>query len=622
MKKIIYFIICFLFFVPIALADYEVTNYRIDLTILENGDVRVIEAFQMEGIYNGYERVINYKNNYQGYKGDMLASIDKNLYNGSGLKLNEVRAIDYSKDATIEDFLKTGDLFKLVLEATKGDHSVYTITETENGQIYKIYNPSRMNKDFYIDYTLENMVINHKDISELAMYLFNYVEEDINNLELIIHIPNNQENLQIWTHGIDNIQTKYVDEETILINIASLNKDESFDFRLIFDNDIVKTDKTTDEIVLDKIINLEKNLDLEAIDPKDEEYNQLREEAYNMVNNAENSYNRDDYNLAFEKVSSLRETDKLKTELLIRLMNIEPKIERREEFLKVILTSIITIWIIGLIIILYQIYKKYNHRIIMEDFQLDEQLNPFKIGYLFRKKVNNYDLASSLLYLIEKKVIIFDEKKRILKSNKTSDLSRSEEKMIKMLFVNQNKLTLENIVYQAQEDFDEFLKNYSNWLNFATEEAEEEKYYENLLVFKIFGIIYCVIGIFLGLFLIGKNTYYSSIIIIILAIIFLIYFILFRKRTAAGLTEYYKYSNLKKTLIKGDIANLDNVPYYLMYANSMGCFNKFIKRLEGNEKEKFRAKTIREIIILTIKKAYEARNNAHDKYASVKIKTK
>ena len=196
MKKIIYFIICFLFFIPTALADYEVTNYRIDLTILENGDVRVIEAFQMEGIYNGYERVVNYKNNYQGYKGDMLASIDKNLYNGSGLKLNEVRAIDYSKDATIEDFIKTGDLFKLVLEATKGDHSVYTITETENGQTYKIYNPSRMNKDFYIDYTLENMIINHKDISELAMYLFNYLEEDINNLELIIHIPNNQEKLK------------------------------------------------------------------------------------------------------------------------------------------------------------------------------------------------------------------------------------------------------------------------------------------------------------------------------------------------------------------------------------------------------------------------------------------
>lgn len=258
----------------------------------------------------------------------------------------------------------------------------------------------------------------------------------------------------------------------------------------------------------------------------------------------------------------------------------------------------------------------------MEDFQLDEQLNPFKIGYLFRKKVNNYDLASSLLYLIEKKVIIFDEKRRILKNNKKSDLSRSDEKMIKMLFVNQNKLTLENMVYQAQEDFDEFLKNYSNWLNFATEEAEEEKYYENLLAFKIFGIIYCVIGIFLGLFLIGKNTYYSSIIIIILAIIFLIYFVLFRKRTVVGLTEYYKYFNLKKKLIKGDIANLDNISYYLMYANSMGCFNKFIKRLEGNEKEKFRAKTIREIIILIIKKAYEARNNTHTKYASVKIKAK
>ncbi len=621
MKKIICFVIGFLFFIPTVLASYEVTNYRIDLTILENGDVKVIEAFQMEGVYNGYERVVNYKNNYHGYKGDILASVDKNLYNGSGLKLNEVRAINYLQDATMEELQEEGDLFNLVDDALKGDHSVYTITKKENGEIYKIYNPSRMNKDFYIDYTLENMVINHQDVAELAMYLFADSTETITNLEITIHIPNNKENLQIWTHGSET-KFKYLDEETVLIKLKSLNKDDSFDFRLIFDNNIVNTNKKTGQIILDKIVDLEENLDLEAIDPKDEEYNQLRDEAYNSVNNVENSYNRNDYNIAFENVSNLRETDELKTELLIRLMNIEPKIERREEILKVALTSIITIWIIGLLIILYQIYKKYNHQVDNEEFELNKQLNPFKIGYLLKKKVTNYDLASSLLYLIENKTITFDEKRRTLKKNKVNDLSISEEKIIRMLFNEKNKISLEEIIYQAQEDFDEFLKNYSNWLNFATSEAEEEKYYENLLVFKIIGIIYCVVGIFLGSFLINQNTYYSSIVIIVLACIFLIYFILFRKRTVKGLTEYYKYINLKKTLIKDNITDREVIPYYLMYANSMGCFNKFIKKLNNYEKEVFRAKTIRNIIILTIKKAYETRNNTHAKYSSVQIKVK
>ena len=622
MKKIICFIICFLFLIPFALADYQVTNYRVDITILENGDLRIVEMFRMKGTYNGYERTVNYRNNYQGYKGDMLTSFDKNLYNGDRLTLNEVRAINYSNDTDIEEFQENGDLFTLVDEATKGDHSVYTITQTEDGQIYKIYNPSRMNKDFYIDYTLENMVINHEDVAELAMYLFSHLEENINNLEVTIHIPGNEENLRIWTHGGEDVQIEHVDEETVVLNIDSLNKEATFDFRLIFDNEIVTTNKTTEEIILDKIVELEENLDLDAINPQDEEYNQQREEAYNSVNTAQNTYNRDDYNLAFERVSNLRETDELKTELLIRLMNIEPKIERREEILKVVLTSIITIWTIGLIVILYQIYKKYNHQVTIEEFKLNKDINPFKIGYLLRKKVNNYDLASSLLYLIEKKVITFDEKRRILKKNKSSNLSASEEKIIKMFLGEKNKVTLEDIIYYSQEDFDEFLKNYSNWLNFASEEAEKENYYENLLAFKIVGIIYCVVGIFLGSFLVGQNTYYSSIVVIVLSIIFLLYFILFKKRTFDGLIEYRKYTNLKKMLVRGDISNLDNIPYYLMYANSMGCFNKFCKRLDEYETEQFRAKTIRETIVLTIKKAYEARNNAHSRYAKVKMRTK
>ena len=621
MKKIIFFVTCFLFLVPIALADYEVANYQVDITVLENGNLNIIEALQMKGIYNGYERKIKYRNNYQGYKGDILASIDKNLYNGNGLKLNEVRAINYSNEIDIVEYKETGDLFKLVDEAKKGNHSVYTISNITDGQIYKIYNPSRMNKDFYFDYTLENMVINHQDVAEVAMYLFDNLEEDINNIVIAIHIPLNNDNLKVWTHGGEDVKIKYVDEETITINVGKIKKDTTFDLRFIFDNDVVLTKKTTDELVLDKIEKLEANLDLDVIDPVDEEYNKTRDDAYNSVVNVENSYNRDEYNNALEKVSNLKATDELRTELLIRLMNVEPKIERREEILKVILTSVITLWLIGLIIILYQIYKKYNYQVNEKKFKIDKNIEPFKIGYLLKKKVTKYDLASSLLYLIEKKLLDFDEKRRTLKKNKVTNLKlASEEKIIKMLFNDKNKITLEDISYYVQENFDEFLKDYSNWLNFATVEAEDEHYHENLLFFKIFGVVYCVGGILLGSFLIGNDVYYSPITIIVLAGLFLFYFIFFKKRTYDGLVEFLKYVKLKKQLIKGDISNLNDIPYYLMYANSMGCFNKFSKRLDNYEVDKFRAKTIRDTIILIIKQAYEARNNAHAKYASVKIK--
>ena len=558
----------------------------------------------MTGVYNGYQKTINYKNNYIGYKGDMLASSNKELYNGADLKLNEVLAINYSSETEIKDLQEEGDLFKLVDEADKGDHSIYTVEHTENGQIYKIYNPSRMNKDFYLDYTLEDMVVKHQDVAELAMYLFTDIKEPISNLEITIHIPKNKENLKIWTHGVE-AKIKYIDQETLQINIKKIDK--TFDFRLIFDNNIVSTNKKNNEKILEKINELEANLDLEAIDPKDEKYNQLREEAYNIVDKVENNYNRNDYNIAFEKVSNLKETDRLKTELMVKLMNIEPKIERKEEITKVILTSIITIWIIGLIIILYQLYKKYNYNLV--DSNLDKK-NPFKIGYLLRKRITNNDLVSSLLYLIEKDIITFDTNKQLLKKNKKNNLSASEEKLIKMLFDEQNKITLKEILYKAQEEFDKFLKNYSNWLNFATLEAENEEYYEDVLLFKLIGSIYCIGGIILGCFLINNDTYYSSLIIIVMAIIFLIYFILLRKRTAKGISEYYLWTDLKDDDIDEN--------WYLVYANSLGFFKKKLKKIDSQKK--YYADMIKANILLSIKKSYEARKNAYHKYSKVKLK--
>ena len=607
MKKI-YFIICFLFLVPIANANYEVVDYRIDLTILENGDVNIVEAWQMTGTYNGYERILNYKNNYFGYKGDLLTSFDKNLYNGDGIKLNEVRMINYSNKKDIAQLKEEGDLLKLVDNATKGDHSVYTIKNSDNGQIYKIYNPNRMNKDFYIDYTLKNLVINHEDVAELALYLFTKVEENISNLKVTIHIPNNHENLIIWTHGVLT-DTTYVDKENIILTIDNLPKDSAFDLRLVFDNDVVTTKKITEQSMLKKIIDLEQNLDLDAIDPKDEEYNKLREEAYNSVSNVENSYNRNDYDLAYEKVSHLNENDKLKTELLIKLMNVEPKIEQREEIIKVLFTSLVTIWLFGLIIILYQIYKKYNHRIDVK--RLNNDISPFKINYLLRKKITNLDLVASIIYLINKQKIFFDEKRRMLKKSNLK-LTNSEEKLIKLLFNDKNKVTLEEIAYYAQENFDNFLKNYSNWFDSVNIEAENEKYYENLFFYKIISISYCIIGLFLGIFLINQPTYYSSIIIIILAIIFLIYFIFLRKRTEKGLKQYYNWLSIKTDLLKAK--KIDT--YYLPYVLCLG--KKNLKYL--NNEDKRILKTIKESIIITIKKAYEARDNAHIKYSSVKLK--
>ena len=272
MKKLL--ILLFFLFIPTVKADYQVTDYKIDMTVLENGDIEVIEVFKMDGEYNGFERIINYKNNYIGYKGEKLASVDGNLYNISAVQLNEVRAINYDDKLTLEELKENGDLFKKIDLATKGEHGVYTITKEENSEIFKIYNPSKMNKDFYLSYTLKNVVINHNDLSEFALFLFNQIEEEIKSLEITIHVPNNLELLKGYVHKDGTI--KIIDEETLQINVKDLKLNDNLDIRVVFDNNIVKANKVTTENVLEKIEDLEKKFEEEINTPLDDEYVKLQ----------------------------------------------------------------------------------------------------------------------------------------------------------------------------------------------------------------------------------------------------------------------------------------------------------------------------------------------------------
>lgn len=538
MKKLL--ILLFFLFIPTVKADYQVTDYKIDMTVLENGDIEVIEVFKMDGEYNGFERIINYKNNYIGYKGEKLASVDGNLYNISAIQLNEVRAINYDDKLTLEELKENGDLFKKVDMATKGEHGVYTITKEENSEIFKIYNPSKMNKDFYLSYTLKNVVINHNDVSEFALFLFNQIEEEIKSLEITIHVPNNLELLKGYVHKDGTI--KIIDEETLQINVKDLKVNDNLDIRVVFDNNIVKANKVTTENVLEKIEDLEKKYEEEVNVPIDDEYVKIQEEAYQLVTKVEQTYNRTDYENAVIAINKLKEKDELKIDLLIRLMNVEPKIERKETITKVILSSILLIWSIGIIIIIYQLYKKNSKNI-------NNKLELIDIGYIMRRKITNNDFAALLLSLnANKKITITKTNGTYKLKQNTKDLSIIEQKLIKLIFEENEETTFTKIQKRAINNYDNFINNYSNLLNTTMNEISKKQYYENLLLIKIIGISYSILGIIISIFLIGKDTYFSAYTTLIIAIITLIFLLLFYKRTPDGLKKYQELKILKNNI--------------------------------------------------------------------------
>ena len=121
MKKIFCFFL--LLILPITIEAREITDYRVDVVVLDNGDIQIVEMFNMEGVYNGYERIIKYDNNYQGYYGDLLSSTqDGSIYDGSRAVLNEIRAINYEKSLSFEQVRENGDIFIKSNNASKGEY--------------------------------------------------------------------------------------------------------------------------------------------------------------------------------------------------------------------------------------------------------------------------------------------------------------------------------------------------------------------------------------------------------------------------------------------------------------------------------------------------------------------
>ena len=586
MKKIVFAILIFL--IPIFIkADYSIKDYYIDITILDNGDVNITEAFSIDGVYNGIERIIGYKNNYEGYYGSRFSSVeDISLYDFDDIVLNEIRSIDFSYD--FNQLLNNSNIFNKVNNANKGEYGIYTIAKNDDSYYYKIYNPSKINKDFYINYTLENAVIVHDDIAELAINNLKKQDEIIENMEISIHIPNNEKILKIWFHGENKIDNEIIDNKTIIIKTNNLDTN-NFDFRVIFDkNSILKVNKKSNDFVLSKIIDLESKLNIEEdAEEKDEQFKDM---VYNSVLKVEKTHEKNDFVEANNLVKELKD-EELKTQLLIRLMNVQSKVERKYVFNKVINTSIMGITLIGLLVILYQIYKKYfygyNYEKIKYYYDIPNNYSPVTIAYLMRRKINYNDITASILNLIDKKIISFEQtnnKKdyKFIKLN-TTNLDNLDERLLKFIFDDNDEITISKLQKKSKIEYKNFLRQYSNWLNSIIDESN--KFYEDLLFVKLFGISYSIVGIVLSALLLDKSTYFSPIITIIICLLSMLYFIIFYKRTKLGVELYFQFSALKRFMI--DFNNIDKSEIthkklcnYFIYSIILGCSDKLVKNIK------------------------------------------
>jgi uncharacterized membrane protein len=511
MRKLRYLLLTIVLFTPFLVNAVTIENYNIDMTVQSDGNLLVVERFELDGSSNGFERIlVDSNSSSSSFDGSLESFESSDIYNASNIELLDIK---YPSNLTTTDL---GVDVTNVLYASNGDTNKYVYNESGNEYNIRMYNPSSYGQTFYIKYLIEDVAVKHEDVSEIYWNIFsNQLDNDIDNLIVNIYFEDQTDELKVWAHGPLNGTIHAIDNNKVELKVTNLASNTPIDFRIIFAKDYLNNPiKQSGFDALDKILIVEKD--------RADIANTQREKAQEEV---------DKYNM-----------------------------------LALVFTIIGGAGVIGFLYIAYNVYNKHDKEY-ESTFKTDyyrefpKEYGPEIVGYLFSRKTDTKELSASLLNLIHKKVILFEElpKKNLkLKLNKDFEvkISKSELNLITWLFTEigtNDEVTMKDINSSAKRNYDKFLKNYSAWKNEVKKEAKGYNFFEDKLGIKAKTSLYTVLGIALsfGIFTfagMSENTNYTIVAFVyfIIYLAGLIYFSTFIKRTKEGNEDYLRWRGLKK----------------------------------------------------------------------------
>lgn len=557
-KKWILLILC-VFLFPWGVKAYGMDQFYSKMTVETNGDIEIEEYFAMNGDYNGFERIINYRNgSAPRFDGSVSSFGGSSIYNGSGISIEEVRGIP--KKASTSDLnafftsLKgKGDTFVSSGSASKGDYGKYTLARTTNGVKVKIFNP-KSSVGFYIRYKVKNVAVLHNDVAEIGWNIFSdEMKESIGTFRMVVNIPMNQSELRAFAHGPLTGDISLQGKNQFTLSIDGLPAYTAMDTRFVFDRSVIAgSNKKTDVEALPLILEYEGKMADEA-----------------------NAYR-----------------DKVRGELAAE--------EKRRAFISSITIPGFILWLLGLGGLTFFIYRKYDKEYAASfkgkyyrDFPSDAP--PEVVGYLMNRKVGTNDLSASILNLIYKKAIRFepipnDKKDYTLYLEATKNnikLSLIEEKVVYLLFGNNEKTTLKEFKKKAKNSYTSFLNDYTDWHTMATTTAEAENFYEKAGSMRIIPFFYALLGLVLSIYTMNYVSFiWINVCVIITSVIFMIYLFSFTRRTVRGNEEYAKWKGLKNfindfgSFKERELPQITLWEKYLVYAVTFGTAEKLVKQME------------------------------------------
>ena len=111
MKKVLaHIMFAILLILPFSVKAEGIENYYINATVKNNGDLLVEEYFYLNGEYNGFERIIDYRNeDAYPFDTNMESYGGSDLHNATGIIIHEIKGLNIDPNF---DFSSTnGDIF-------------------------------------------------------------------------------------------------------------------------------------------------------------------------------------------------------------------------------------------------------------------------------------------------------------------------------------------------------------------------------------------------------------------------------------------------------------------------------------------------------------------------------
>ncbi len=539
-------------FLPVGFSffDGEPTDkFLSEIEILDNGSIKVRELIKMNGEYNGMERDVSYANSSsEPYNGD-ISAIEGNttLYDGSSITNVKVGSISDDGDLTFDDFNRNINYFNKVSFASNGEASKYTYNTFMDEVNLKLFNPSDLDEIFYIEYTVNDVVVVHNDIAELAWNtLGDGYRENIGDYEVKVILPNSDNDYRVWLHGPLNGEIKRTNNKEALGTFNFLGAYNPVSVRLIFNKSLVpNATKTSGLTAKDAIIDYQTKLSDEA--------NRERE-----------------------------------------------RIERQNMIL--IITS--TIWGIIAISLAVSVYlrekKMKKTAFTMEYFRdFPGSYGPEVLEYLIDKNITEKSLSATILNLIYKKVLkvevidrkLKDDYKLILQEYDEATLTETEKIALNLIINeigNSKEVVLSTIRKHCStlSNANNVMDLYNDFIRKSKSLGKSELFFATTPGLVAFSVIFSLLGLVLTFISFALDLSWLGIIIIILMIVLIIFVITRKFYTKKGAEHYAKWMAHKKFLEDFSRFNEKELPEvtlwdkYLVYAVVLDCADKLSKEME------------------------------------------